>query len=64
MQEHKTDGEIFQAVRLKLLHEIRESCWRVESKVNQFEIELKAILKIVEIRETIDRLLRDALGNH
>ena len=57
--EDKTDGEIAQALRLKMLNEIRESCWRVEGMVTSFQAELKAILRIVEIREIIENKIQD-----
>ena len=53
-----TDGEIAQAMRLKMMNDIRSSCWEIEGMITMYIVELKALQKIVTIRELIDKRLR------
>ena len=58
----KDDGEIAQLMRLTVLKEMRRTCWRIEEKVDEQILELKAAKKIVDIRERLDEEIQRLIG--
>ena len=56
------DGQIAQVMKLKMWTEMRETCYRIETKVDEQILEFKALLKIKEIRERLDLEIRRAIG--
>ena len=56
------DGQIAQAMKLKMWTDMRDTCYRIESKVDEQILEFKALLKIKEIRERLDTEIRRMIG--
>ena len=56
------DGQIAQAMKLKMWTDMRDTCYRIESKVDEQIVEFKALLKIKEIRERLDTEIRRMIG--